>query len=228
MQEKRTKVNEEKTILVVDDDHHIRLMLSRVLEEMDFTVETVANGKDALKKIRQHPCHLMLLDLNLPGMDGLAVLRCLHKEQIPARCIVITAYGTIERAVEAMRLGAADFVQKPFEPDDIRSIVTRTLSRKRSWTEKQYQQCLKKIREYLRIYHYEKAHNLVQRALTSNPDRVEVYNLLGVLLELRGQTEEAQKLYRAALGVEPTYQPAADNLDRISCNLVSGKLNLGD
>ncbi len=221
-------MDEEKTVLIVDDDRHIRLLLSRVLEEMGFAVETEVNGKDALKKIRRNSYRLVLLDLNLSGLDGLAVLHRLHAEQIPAFVIVITAYGTIERAVEAMQLGATDFVQKPFEPEDIRSIVKKTLSRKRSWTEKQYHQCLKKIREYLRTSHYERAHALAREAITANPDRVEVYNLLGVLLEIRGQTEEAQKLYRAALGIEPTYRPAADNLDRITCNLVGGKLHLGD
>jgi len=218
----------ERTALVVDDDTHIQLVLRRVLEELRFEVETASQGKEALKKIRRHPYHMVLLDLNLPVMNGLEVLRRLQQEQIPTRVVVITAYGTIERSVEAMQLGAADFVRKPFEPEDIRKVINRTLSQEEPWTDKRFRQCLRQIRSYLRSQHYNEAEELVHRALLANPGQAEVYNLLGILLELRGKGTDAQKLYRAALGMEPTYRPAAENLDRISSSSFSGRLNMGD
>ncbi len=221
-------VTKNKTALVVDDDANIRLTLNRVLEEMQFTVETASQGKEALKKLRRSPYNLVLLDLNLPAMEGLEVLQHLKQEQIPTRVIVITAYGSVDRAVEAMQLGAAEFIQKPFELDEIRVVITRTLAEKPPWTEKQLQRCLETIRDYLRKSHFAEARSLVQMALNANPDRAEIYNLLGVLLEAEGQTRSAQKIYRASLAIEPTYQPAAENLDRVSSSSTRGKLHLGD
>ena len=106
-------------ILVVDDEKNIRLTLSQSLEPLGIPVQTAANGEEALQKLREGQFGLVFLDLKMPGMDGMDVLRRIKDDWPSVRVIIITAYGTIESAVEAMKLGAVDFVQKPFSPGPV-------------------------------------------------------------------------------------------------------------
>jgi len=116
-------------ILVVDDDAHIRQALVDRFVARKFDVSSAASGKDALSKItREHP-DVVLLDLQLPEGDGFWVLKQLKDEGIEATVVVITAYGTVDRAVQAMKEGAYDFIQKPFEPALVEETVRRALER---------------------------------------------------------------------------------------------------
>lgn len=111
--------------LVVDDEKNIRLTLSRALGSMGLEVETAGGGREALSLLEKHPFDLVLLDLKMPGMGGLDVLprlRTLHPD-LPV--IILTAHGTAHTAVQAMKLGATDFVQKPFTPEEFRALVRR-------------------------------------------------------------------------------------------------------
>jgi len=116
-------------LLVVDDDAHIRQALVDRFVARKFDVSSAASGKDALSKIsREHP-DVVLLDLQLPEGDGFWVLQRLKEEAIEATVVVITAYGTVDRAVQAMKEGAYDFIQKPFEPALVEETVRRALER---------------------------------------------------------------------------------------------------
>src|SRR6267143_947145 len=98
-------------ILVVDDDAHIRQALVERFTARKFDVISAGSGREAFAKIsRERP------DVVLPEGDGLWVLKQLREEQIDATVVVITAFGTVDRAVHAMKEGAYDFIQKPFEP----------------------------------------------------------------------------------------------------------------
>ena len=96
----------EKFVLVVDDEKNIRLTLSQTLESLGLETDTAVNGEEALDKLKMKEFGLILLDLKMPGMDGMEVLRQLRKIRPDIRVIIITAYGTVESAVEAMKLGA--------------------------------------------------------------------------------------------------------------------------
>ncbi|MCU0613413.1 MAG: response regulator [Candidatus Eisenbacteria bacterium] len=110
----------EQGILVVDDEQNIRLTISRALEPLGLPVQTAVNGEEALKMLGSAGYSLVILDLRMPGMDGMAVLRRIRDGWPRTRVIIVTAHGTIDFAVEAMKLGAADFVQKPVSPAEIR------------------------------------------------------------------------------------------------------------
>jgi len=107
---------ENVPILVVDDEKNIRLTLSQSLESLGVEIRTAVNGEEALQKLQEEDFSLILLDLKMPGMGGMEVLRRVRERWSKARVIIITAHGTIESAVEAMKLGAADFIQKTFQP----------------------------------------------------------------------------------------------------------------
>jgi two-component system, NtrC family, response regulator AtoC len=117
------------SILVVDDDPDIREVLADRLESLGYRVLTAANGMEGLETLERQNPQLVLLDIEMPGMNGLEMLGQIRKREHDVPVIMITAYGTIERAVEAMKEGAYDFIPKPFEPDHVALIVSKALER---------------------------------------------------------------------------------------------------
>ena len=108
-----------KHILVIDDEPNLRHMLTVVLEKAGYTVSSAADGTEALSLTETNSFDLILCDLRMPGMDGLAFLGEASTQGLDAAVIMMSAYGTIDTAVEAMKLGAADYISKPFKPDEI-------------------------------------------------------------------------------------------------------------
>ena len=116
-------------ILVVDDDPDIRELLSDRLQIMGLDAVCAGNGEEALVILRQEAPPLTLLDLQLPRVDGMEVLHTIRREGIETTVIVITAWGTPERAVEAMRAGAYDFIPKPLDPAHLEVVISKALER---------------------------------------------------------------------------------------------------
>ena len=117
----------DPSVLIVDDEENIRTTLRLLLSERGFGVETAMSGEEGLERVRESPPDLAILDLNLPGMDGIETMDAMRKlcPQVPI--IIITAFGSIPSAVEAMRRGAVDYVGKPFRNDDLLMRVERSL-----------------------------------------------------------------------------------------------------
>lgn len=118
-------------ILIVDDEKQIRRILSVLLAERGYEVAEAESGEEALSRFSELRPTLVLLDLSLPGMDGLEVLRQLLERDPQLDCIIMTAYGTIRTAVEAMRRGAFDYLTKPFDNDELLLVIERALERRR-------------------------------------------------------------------------------------------------
>ena len=115
------------SVLIIDDEAEIRESLQTLLELEGFEVEAAASGEDGLLRLGERAFDLVLLDLALPGRDGLAILAEIHAQDSRLPVIMITAYGTVENAVRAMQSGAANFVQKPWDNEkllaDVRAAV---------------------------------------------------------------------------------------------------------
>jgi DNA-binding response OmpR family regulator len=207
---------EGKPILIVDDEKNIRLTLSQALKILEVETDTAANGEEALVKLKEREFGLILLDLKMPGMDGMEVLRRVREIRPDIRIIIITAYGTVESAVEAMKLGAVDFIQKPFSPEEIRELVSRVMDREKLDEQKvvDYGSSLELAKRCVGDRHFDAAIEHVRKAISLDPGRPEAFNLLGALIEIRGDRIEAQKNYRAALSLDPSYEPAIKNLQR--------------
>ena len=116
-------------VLIVDDDPASRRLLEVRLRPLECDVATAANGEQALSAIRRDPPDLVLLDLQMPRMGGIEVLRALRKEGVEIPTIVITAHGSIETAVEAMKEGAYDFITKPIDANHFDIVVRKALER---------------------------------------------------------------------------------------------------
>jgi DNA-binding NtrC family response regulator len=126
------------TILIADDDFQIRMLLRDRLEASGYRVQLAENGKNCLKVLKENSIDLMLLDLQMPDMGGLDVLKYLKEKSSELPVIVLTAHGTIEQAVEAMKLGATDFLPKPCKPDHLMLVIRKTLNQKDLQAENQF------------------------------------------------------------------------------------------
>jgi two-component system, NtrC family, response regulator AtoC len=117
-----------KSILIVDDDELIRSFLHTILKEEGYRVDEAKNGREGLAKVIAGDYALVITDLKMPALSGLELLQEGHKQKPEARWIVITAFGSIENAVEAMKVGADDYLTKPFrDPGDLRRVIQRVL-----------------------------------------------------------------------------------------------------
>ena len=118
------------SILVVDDEEGIRSFLADALESEGHDVEQAASGREALDRAGQRSFHLVITDLRMPGVDGMEVVRALRADQPEVQIVVLTAHGTVGTAVEAMKLGAFDYLQKPLSsPAELRLLAARAVER---------------------------------------------------------------------------------------------------
>ena len=108
-----------KRILIVDDEESFRHMLSVILVKEGYEVDTSSNGEEGLQKASASPFDQILCDIRMPRMDGLVFLREIKKTGAETTVIMMSAYGTVDTAIEAMKLGAYDYISKPFKPDEI-------------------------------------------------------------------------------------------------------------
>jgi len=130
-------VNNGSSILIVDDEETMREACHEVLDSEGFILQEASSGESALDILGRRSFDLLILDLKMPRVDGLEILRRVQKESPGTPTVVITGYPSIDTAVEAMRLGAADFLPKPFTPEVLRLTVRRALNGARMLRENQ-------------------------------------------------------------------------------------------
>lgn len=111
--------NTEKNLLIIDDEENMRHMLTTLLCKFGYNVNTASDGHQAIEKVMQTHYDFILCDLKMPNMDGMTFLESAKKYLISSTVIVMSAYGSIETAIEAMKLGAYDYISKPFKTDEV-------------------------------------------------------------------------------------------------------------
>ncbi|MFW6035598.1 MAG: response regulator [Halothermotrichaceae bacterium] len=210
----------DKKILVVDDEKNVRLTLDKALSNKGYQVETAINGEEGLEKVEESNFHVILLDMKMPGLDGIDVLKELKDMNIDSRVVMITGFGSVETAVETMKLGAVDYLRKPFKPSEILEVVEDVFERikldKSGEKAASFKDYLHLAKSEINKYNFNEAVTLLKKATAINSDKPEPFNLLGIIYELKNKQAEAMKMYRAALALDPSYQPASDNLQRAS------------
>ena len=150
-------------ILIVDDEKDIQWMLSNLLKEEKYEPITAGNAKEALKVVNKTSPDLMLLDLKLPDMDGVEVLNRLKDIDRNLPVIMMSAYGDIASAVKAMKLGAVDYVTKPFDNDDLIQLIKKTLQIK--YLSKEFENLKLQLGDKLEIENIMGNSPQIQRAL---------------------------------------------------------------
>ncbi len=118
-------------ILLVDDEEDARVTLAELLEMNEFCVAATDSGVNALKLLQEQSFDLVISDLFMPGLDGIALAKTIKEKAINVPVVVMTGFASIETAVESMKAGAADYINKPFNLDHIKIVINRTLETKR-------------------------------------------------------------------------------------------------
>ena len=121
---------EQDRVLVIDDEESVRNLLQRMLTEAGYNVVTAANGQEALDKVSELNIGVVLLDIKMPGMSGIEALRQLVGGRPDICVIMATAVGDAQTAVEAMKMGAYDYITKPFNRDDVVLTLQRAIEKK--------------------------------------------------------------------------------------------------
>lgn len=117
-------------ILVVDDEASMRRMLEILFKEEGYEVVTADSAEAALQALARKPFDLVLSDIRMPGLTGLDLLRRLKEEESSTEVVLMTAYASTESAIEALKLGAFDYITKPFQVEELRAVVERVMIKK--------------------------------------------------------------------------------------------------
>ena len=127
---KVTKMSDKNRILIVDDDEVVRWSYQRSLQSVCCDVAAASDGEEALQTMERNPFDVVLLDLRMPGLDGLSVLRAIKQKWPESEVVIITGYPTVDSAKEAVRLGAHDYIAKPIGPQDVIDVTDSAVTRK--------------------------------------------------------------------------------------------------
>ncbi|MEW4567973.1 response regulator [Tautonia sp. JC769] len=213
-------MSDSRRILVIDDEPNIRLTFRTALEAAGYAVAEAADADAALAFLEEHVAGLALLDLRMPGAGGMELLRRLRAAGDVTPVIVVSAHGTLPDAVEALKLGAIDFVQKPIDPEALRRTVSEVLDRHDPEpggpgpTESTGDVALARAKRAINRCEFDDAEDFLRRAIDSNPSSSEAHNLLGVLHSLLGDHGAALKSFRMARFIAPADATARNNLLR--------------
>ncbi len=121
---------DKNRILIVDDDETVRRSYLRSLESISCNIEAASDGEEALQTMAKKPFDVVLLDMRMPGPDGLTVLRTIKKKWPDSEVVIITGYPTVDSAKEAVRLGAYDYIAKPVAPQDVINVTDSAITHK--------------------------------------------------------------------------------------------------
>jgi DNA-binding NtrC family response regulator len=156
-----------RRLLIADDSETTRELLHKLLSADDtLEVDTLSDGRAALEALTQHHYSLFLTDLKMPHLDGMRLVEHIQQQRLPVTVIVLTGYGSIDQAVQAMRLGAYDFLTKPIDPDHLRLVIERALR------ERALQDEVLRLREQLQ------QHFSFHNVLSKNPRMHAVFELI--------------------------------------------------
>jgi len=201
-------------ILVVDDEKNIRLTIQHSLMAADYEVEIAANGLEGLEKFRDGHYDLILMDLRMPQVNGIEMLREIREKDKHTAAVVITAYLTIDTLLEAFSLGVSDYIRKPFSPNDVRETVRRVLARETLDIEHATPETtnLEFARKALAGQDISKAMELARNATEKNSNDPDALAFLGILQHLNGDPNAAEQSFHEALLLDPQHQLSRDYL----------------
>ena len=202
-------------ILVVDDERNIRNNLTMVLEAAGYKVDASGDGEDALGKCKERYYDIAFVDIQMPKMGGLELLRYLHALRPRMAVVILTAYGTASRAVEAMKFGAADFLEKPFDPKAIQLLCEEIFQRQKTGKNVSMEDLLHLAELARERKAYVEARVYLKTAIMREVTRPEPYYWLGQISELESDKRRAMQYYSLALDASADYQPANEALKRL-------------
>jgi DNA-binding NtrC family response regulator len=180
-------------VLIVEDHDRLREQLGQFYEQEGFRVSTASCGEEGAKKLAEEKFAIVVSDVKMPGMDGFQLARHVREKYPETDVILITAFGNIKQAVEAMKLGASDYITKPFQPEAIRMVSEKLIEKRRLLDE------VRELRQKI-----QEEHNL-ENILSKSPKMVKVFDLIRSLAEtdsgvmITGETGTGKELVARAI-----------------------------
>ena len=207
-----------RRILVVDDETNVRLNYRVALETEGYEVVEANSAEIAIERLAEKSFDLAILDMRMPGMDGLELLAKMRENGITVPTMIVTAYSDVPHAVKAMKLGAIDFLQKPLRPEDLRTAAADILARHAAPQPKlaeTFSAHIVAAKRALNLRAFSMARLHLVKAMELNPESIEAFNLAGVLCELQKDFDKAKKYYGHAIWLDKNYEPAQQNMRRM-------------
>lgn len=202
-------------VLVADDERNIRKNLAMVLESQGYRVDEAKDGDDALDLCKQSHPDIAFVDLHMPKMQGLDVLAHIRALSPKTAVVIITAYGSAANATDAMKLGAVDFLEKPFEPKIIGVLAEEIILRQRIQPKGSFD-------DYMHLADLAEGRNALiearaylKAAMLLALDRAEPCWRLGSLWEKEGDQKLAVQYYYMAISADHSFEPAVSALKRL-------------
>ena len=202
-------------ILVVDDERNIRKNLTMVLQASGYMVDAASDGEEAIAKCKERRPDIAFVDVQMPKMGGLEVLSHIRALSRKTAVVMLTAYGTTKRAVDAMKLGAVDFLEKPFDPKAIELLCEEILQRKQFGVTATVDELLHLADLAQEREAHVEARSYLKSAMLRDGTRPEPYYRLGSLSESKGDVRQAKHYYYMSLDAKPSFQPAIDAIKRL-------------
>ena len=192
------------------------IICGMVLEAEGYKVDTASNGDDALLRVKEGGHYdIAFVDIQMPKMDGLELLRSLRGLRPKMPVVMLTAYGTVSRAVEAMKLGAVDFLEKPFDPKAIQLLCQEILAREEIGSKGTVDELLHLAQLARERKAFTEASTYLKIAMMRDFTRPEPYFQLGDLCEEEGRASHAAHYYYMAFEAQSTFEPARAALTRL-------------
>jgi DNA-binding NtrC family response regulator len=185
-------------ILIVDDEPNVRLMYRAALAGLGYEISEAASAELALEEFRVKKFSAAILDLRMPGMNGLELLARMHEVGINTPVAFISAYGDVPNAVRAMELGAIDFLPKPPTPDQLRDVVRDIILRHAplltSPGARDFDYYMRSAKRAINLRDFNAANKYLIKALDLDAGSKQAINLVGVMLEMRNEHEREMGL----------------------------------
>ncbi|HOO32154.1 MAG TPA: response regulator [Thermotogota bacterium] len=193
--------------LIVDDESVIRGMIKKYIDEMAHESDSCSNGEEALKALFETRYDGVFTDLRMPGMDGFALLEAMKEEGFTMPVTVVSAYAEPENIIRCFKLGAIDFITKPFSPDEIKDIVKEMLKHKLDMKETaQY------IRGLIKQGAIKSAEEYLRKLFFSFPSSPIPNYLMGLKFLAEEDTQMAIRHLKASIALDDGYEPAKSKL----------------
>ena len=180
-------------VLIVEDHDRLREQLGQFYEQEGFQVTTASSGEEGIQKLTEDSFAIVVSDVKMPGMDGFALARHVREKYPDTDVILITAFGNIKQAVEAMKLGASDYITKPFQPEAIRLVSEKLVEKRRLLDE------VRQLRQKVQEEHH------LENILSKSPKMLKVFDLIRSLAEtdsgvmITGETGTGKELVARAI-----------------------------
>ncbi|MDB5352168.1 MAG: phoB [Planctomycetota bacterium] len=205
-----------KRILIVEDEPNVRLVFRAALSLDAYILVTAEDGETAQRFQKQAPADLILLDLNMPCMGGMEFLRRLRESGDDVPVVIVSAHDSTPNVVQAMRLGAIDFLSKPPTPESLRKVVAEVLARAAVKPAKvepvpsatPEDDLMVQAKQALNHREFSRAETLLGSARRRPDLAAEACYLIGILHELRDEKDAAFRAYQASLQANPKFEPA--------------------